>query len=65
MVYSLAWRVDLDVTLSSLEPLIAGTRRLIDLAMRSPHPNPPQLVFTSTFAIFLSEFFGIIHPIVC
>ncbi|KAF8880544.1 hypothetical protein BD779DRAFT_1675887 [Infundibulicybe gibba] len=46
-----AWRVDFNVAISSMEPLIAGTRRLVDFALSSPHPDPPKLVFTSSIGV--------------
>ncbi|CDO76172.1 hypothetical protein BN946_scf185034.g5 [Trametes cinnabarina] len=43
-----AWRVDFNVTLPSYEPLIAGARNLIDLALKSPIPGGPSLLFVSS-----------------
>jgi thioester reductase-like protein len=56
----LAWRVDFNVSLSSMEPLILGTRRLIDLALSSPLAHPPSFVFVSSVAIFDG-----MHLVVC
>jgi nucleoside-diphosphate-sugar epimerase len=39
-----------------MEPLIAGTRRLVDLALSSPHALPPRLVFTSSIGVVRSEY---------
>ncbi|KAG5729986.1 Linear gramicidin synthase subunit D [Termitomyces sp. T112] len=46
-----AWRVDFNVAISSMEPLIAGTRRLIDLALSSPRSKPPRFLFTSSIGV--------------
>ncbi|KAI0651021.1 acetyl-CoA synthetase-like protein [Trametes meyenii] len=43
-----AWRVDFNVTLPSFEPLISGTRNLVDLALRSPLSEGPRLLFVSS-----------------
>ncbi|KAL7278799.1 hypothetical protein ACG7TL_007808 [Trametes sanguinea] len=45
-----AWRVDFNVTLPSYEPLIAGTRNLLDFALRSPRPGGPAVLFVSSVA---------------
>ncbi|KAK0437868.1 hypothetical protein EV421DRAFT_999334 [Armillaria borealis] len=47
-----AWLRNYAVSLSTLEPLISGTRRLIDLALGSPHSVPPTFVFVSSLLIF-------------
>ncbi|KAJ7210990.1 hypothetical protein C8J57DRAFT_1400321 [Mycena rebaudengoi] len=47
-----AWQVNFSMALSSMEPLVAGTRQLINFALASPHPSPPRLVFVSTAAVF-------------
>ncbi|KAJ7659561.1 hypothetical protein DFH06DRAFT_1044174 [Mycena polygramma] len=47
-----AWQVNFNLTLSSMEPLVAGTRKLIDFALASPHPSPPRLVFVSSAGVF-------------
>ncbi|KAF8066748.1 hypothetical protein FPV67DRAFT_1496289 [Lyophyllum atratum] len=46
-----AWRVDFNVAVSSMEPLIAGTRHLINLALSSPRSTPPRFVFTSSIGV--------------
>ncbi|KAF8904606.1 hypothetical protein CPB85DRAFT_967094 [Mucidula mucida] len=43
-----SWSLNFGTTLSSLEPLITGTRRLIDFALSSEQRVPPKLVFVST-----------------
>ncbi|KAI0673258.1 acetyl-CoA synthetase-like protein [Trametes maxima] len=47
-IFHNAWRVDFNVTLPSFEPLIAGTRNLVELALRSPLPGGPRLLFVSS-----------------
>ncbi|KAJ7618755.1 male sterility protein-domain-containing protein [Roridomyces roridus] len=47
-----AWQVDFNLTLSSLEPCIAGTRNLVDFALTSPHTVPPRLLLVSSFGVF-------------
>ncbi|KAI0050775.1 acetyl-CoA synthetase-like protein [Auriscalpium vulgare] len=46
-----AWRVDFNVSLASFEPLIAGLRNVIDIALSSPHDTPPPILFTSSIAV--------------
>ncbi|KAH9856141.1 acetyl-CoA synthetase-like protein [Lenzites betulinus] len=43
-----AWRVDFNVTLPSFEPLIAGARNLLDLALGSPRTGGPSVLFVSS-----------------
>ncbi|KAI0769291.1 acetyl-CoA synthetase-like protein [Trametes elegans] len=45
-----AWRVDFNVTLPSFEPLVAGTRSLLDLALSSPIPGGPRVLFVGSIA---------------
>ncbi|KAF7353828.1 Acetyl-CoA synthetase-like protein [Mycena venus] len=47
-----AWQVNFNISLSSMEPLVAGTRQLVDFALSSPHPVPPRFIFVSTAGIF-------------
>ncbi|VDB87373.1 unnamed protein product [Peniophora sp. CBMAI 1063] len=49
-----AWRVDFNVALSGFEPLIAGLRRLIELASNSPVPGGARLLFVSSISVLLS-----------
>ncbi|EMD35545.1 hypothetical protein CERSUDRAFT_106870 [Gelatoporia subvermispora B] len=49
-----AWRVDFNLSLTSFEPLIAGMRNIIDLALGSPKPQGPQITFVSS----ISSLFG-------
>ncbi|KDQ13757.1 hypothetical protein BOTBODRAFT_188241 [Botryobasidium botryosum FD-172 SS1] len=51
LIINNAWRVDFNVMLPSFAPLIQGVRNLADLALASPHPNPPRLVFTSSISV--------------
>ncbi|KAJ3569819.1 hypothetical protein NP233_g4796 [Leucocoprinus birnbaumii] len=50
-VLHIAWRVDFNISISSTEPLLAGTRALIDLCLSSPHQEPPRLVFASSIGV--------------
>ncbi|KAJ7909506.1 male sterility protein-domain-containing protein [Mycena leptocephala] len=52
LTYSPAWLVNFNISLSSMEPLVAGTRKLIDFALTSPLPSPPSLLFVSTVGVF-------------
>ncbi|KAJ7640716.1 hypothetical protein DFH06DRAFT_1429524 [Mycena polygramma] len=47
-----AWQVNFNHSLSSMEPLVAGTRQLIDFALTSPHISPPRLLFVSSAGVF-------------
>ncbi|KAJ7206143.1 hypothetical protein B0H12DRAFT_1243356 [Mycena haematopus] len=47
-----AWQVNFNISLSSMEPLVAGTRQLVEFALSSPHPAPPRFIFVSTAGIF-------------
>ncbi|KAJ7606318.1 male sterility protein-domain-containing protein [Mycena rosella] len=42
-----AWQVNFNISLPSMEPLVAGTRKLIDFALASPHPSAPRLSSSS------------------
>ncbi|KDQ13755.1 hypothetical protein BOTBODRAFT_160018 [Botryobasidium botryosum FD-172 SS1] len=55
LIINNAWRVDFNVMLPSFAPLIQGVRNLADLALASPHPNPPRLVFTSSISVVRSH----------
>ncbi|KAI0050773.1 acetyl-CoA synthetase-like protein [Auriscalpium vulgare] len=46
-----AWRVDFNVSLASFEPLIAGVRNLIDMALSSPHDSLPPILFTGSISV--------------
>ncbi|KIJ49844.1 hypothetical protein M422DRAFT_246210 [Sphaerobolus stellatus SS14] len=43
-----AWRVDFNLSLASFEPAIHGVRYMVDLALGSPLPTPPRVMFTSS-----------------
>ncbi|KAI0633130.1 acetyl-CoA synthetase-like protein [Trametes polyzona] len=45
-----AWRVDFQVSLQSFEPLIAGARNLLDLALHSAVPGGPRVLFVSSIS---------------
>ncbi|KAJ7803408.1 hypothetical protein B0H14DRAFT_2463681 [Mycena olivaceomarginata] len=47
-----AWQVNFNVALASMEPLVAGTRHLIDFALLSPRPSPARILFVSTAGVF-------------
>ncbi|KAJ6576444.1 hypothetical protein DFH09DRAFT_1149378 [Mycena vulgaris] len=49
-----AWQVDFKMSLSSMEPCVAATRNLINLALSSGHTAPPQFIFVSTAGVFRS-----------
>ncbi|KAJ8082616.1 putative NRPS-like protein biosynthetic cluster [Marasmius tenuissimus] len=57
-----AWNVNFNVALSSMEPLIAATRRLADLALSSPHQTPPRLLFVSSVNVFNNWTGGTVAP---
>ena len=46
----LAWRVDFNVALPSFEPLLAGARNILDLALSSPIPGGPRALFVSSIS---------------
>ncbi|KAH7929525.1 putative nonribosomal peptide synthetase [Leucogyrophana mollusca] len=43
-----AWRLDFNLSISSFEPNVRGTRNLIDLALSSTHRSSLRFVFTSS-----------------
>lgn len=45
-----AWRLDFNLSLSSFEPNVRGTRNLIDFARSGPHPSKVKFLFTSSVA---------------
>ena len=47
-----AWPVNFNLSLRSFEPSVRGVRHLIDLALASPYPVPPQIVFVSSVGVF-------------
>lgn len=52
LTFLTAWRVDFNLSVASFEPLIQGVRGLVDLALASPLPTPPRLVFASSISVF-------------
>ncbi|TFY82198.1 hypothetical protein EWM64_g1812 [Hericium alpestre] len=49
-----AWLLNFNVSLSTFEPLIAGVRNLVDLALSSPHTSPPSILFTSSISVVIN-----------
>ena len=45
-----AWKLDFNLSLSSFEPHIQGTRHLIDLLQSGPNASTAQFLFTSSVA---------------
>jgi len=45
------WLINWSVDLPRFEPLIRGTRNLIDFALSSPLPTPPRIIFISSIAV--------------
>ena len=50
-IVHVGWLINWSVDLARFEPLIRGTRNLIDLALSSPLPKPPRIIFTSSVAV--------------
>ncbi|KAF8202066.1 male sterility protein-domain-containing protein [Mycena galopus ATCC 62051] len=58
-----AWRVDFNMSLSSLEPYVEGTRNLVDFAWtRSPQSTSSRFIFVSTAEAFRKIFHEPIAP---
>lgn len=49
------WRVNLASPLHDFEPAMKGTRRLVEMALASPHKYPPRFIFSSTIGVFQSS----------
>ena len=45
------WLINWSFDLSRFDPLIRGTRNLIDLSLSSPNPTPPRIIFISSVAV--------------
>ncbi|KAG9010812.1 hypothetical protein FRB94_009719 [Tulasnella sp. JGI-2019a] len=45
-----AWRLDFNLVLASFTPQLDSVSTLIHLSLRSPHPSPPRILFTSSIA---------------
>ncbi|KAF8889040.1 acetyl-CoA synthetase-like protein [Infundibulicybe gibba] len=50
-IIHIAWRVDFNLSLQSFEANVGGVRTLVDLALSSPQPNPPRIIFTSSIGV--------------
>ena len=50
-IIHVGWLINWSIDLARFEPLIRGTRNLIDLALSSPLPTPPRIIFTSSVAV--------------
>lgn len=57
LIWVTAWKVDFNLSLLSMEPLIAGTRHLVDLALCSSRASLPKFVFVSSAGVFASRVF--------
>ncbi|KAJ7618680.1 hypothetical protein FB45DRAFT_755992 [Roridomyces roridus] len=51
-----AWHVDFKMSLSSLEPCVAGTSNLVNFSLSSPHTVPPRIIFVSSFDLLNRNF---------
>ena len=47
--------MDFNLSITSFEPLIAGVRNLVDLALASPRPSAPSVLFTSSISVLISK----------
>ncbi|KAJ7665037.1 acetyl-CoA synthetase-like protein [Mycena polygramma] len=54
-IIHIAWQVNFKMSLASFEPLVAGVRNLIDLALASPLPTRPSILFTSSISVFSNQ----------
>ena len=50
-IVHVGWLVNWSLDLLQFEPLIRGTRNLIDLALSSPLSTPPRIVFVSSLGV--------------
>ena len=50
-IIHVGWLVNWSFDLSRFEPLIRGTRNLINLALSSPLPTPPRIIFVSSAGV--------------
>jgi len=50
-----AWLVDFNRTLPAFKPLVKATRGLVDMALSSPQPTTPRLLFTSSVGVHRKE----------
>jgi thioester reductase-like protein len=52
--FIIAWKINLNLSLTSFEDSIRGVRALVDFAITSPLAHPPHLVFVSSISVFIS-----------
>ncbi|KAI0794928.1 acetyl-CoA synthetase-like protein [Abortiporus biennis] len=50
-IIHLAWPVDFNLNLSSLEGAVQGVRHLVDFALSSPYTEMPHVLFSSSVAV--------------
>jgi nucleoside-diphosphate-sugar epimerase len=50
------WRVNFASPLQDFEPVMVGTRKLVEMALASPHKHPPRFIFSSSIGVFQSSF---------
>ncbi|KAI0318669.1 acetyl-CoA synthetase-like protein [Amylostereum chailletii] len=53
-IVHIAWRINLNLSVSSFEDLIVGVRKLVDFALTSPRPVSPRIVFVSSISVFIN-----------
>lgn len=46
-----SWLINWSLDLAQFDDLIMGTRNLVDLALSSPQPTPPRIVFISSIGV--------------
>ncbi|KAI0249337.1 acetyl-CoA synthetase-like protein [Lactifluus subvellereus] len=49
-----AWKINLNLSLTSFEDGISGVRALVDFAITSPLMRPPHLLFVSSISVFIN-----------
>ncbi|KAH9955362.1 acetyl-CoA synthetase-like protein [Russula dissimulans] len=49
-----AWKINLNLSLTSFEDGISGVRALVDFAITSPLTRPPHLLFVSSISVFIN-----------
>ena len=54
----IAWKINLNLSLTSFEDGISGVRALVDFAITSPLMRPPHLLFVSSISVFISAYFA-------
>ncbi|EIN14664.1 acetyl-CoA synthetase-like protein [Punctularia strigosozonata HHB-11173 SS5] len=57
-----AWAVNFNLPLSSFEPNVLAMRTLIDIALSSPRPEPPRLIFVSSVGVIRNPDAGDLVP---